>query len=90
VNPYDVVMGHHYTSTYQSSHFTSTLVVTKHLAGRHVTVTHDSLTIRTPGEPTTHRPLRDGEIEEWLSTLQVGLTPGEQTLLLEKLRTLTG
>jgi hypothetical protein len=34
--------------------------------------------------------LRDGEIEEWLSTLQVGLTPGEQTLLLEKLRTLTG
>ena len=43
---------HHYTSTYPTSHFSSTLILAKHLPGRHVTVTHDSLTIRTPGEPT--------------------------------------
>ena len=89
VRPLDIVIAHHYTSTYPASHFTTTLILTKHLPGRHVTVTHDSLTVRTPGEPTEHRPLRDGEIEEWLSTLDVPLTPDEQTRLLEKLRTLT-
>ena len=26
----------------------------------------ETLTIRTPGEPTEHRPLRDGELDEWL------------------------
>jgi arylamine N-acetyltransferase len=89
VKPLDVVMGHHYTSTYPGSHFTAGLILAKHAPGRHITVTHHSLTIRTPGEPTEHRPLREGEIEEWLSRLEVRLPPEEHTRLLERLRTLS-
>ena len=48
VKPFDVVMGHHYTSTYPGSHFTTGLMLAKHLPGRHVTVTHDSLTSPHP------------------------------------------
>ena len=88
VQPVDVVMGHHFTSTFPGSHFTTGLTVTRHLPGRHVTVTHEALTIRTPGEPTEHRPLRDGEIEEWLTALEARLSPDEQERLLQKLRTL--
>ena len=88
VRPVDVVMGHHYTSTFPGSHFTSGLILTKHLPGRHVTVTHESLTIRTPGEPTKHRKLHEGEIEEWLTTLDVPLTPEEQAQLHSKVRAL--
>lgn len=88
VIPLDVVLGHHYTSTYPGSHFTTGLILAKHLPGRHVTVTLDSLTIRAPGEPTEHRPLRAGEIEEWLSALEARLSSEEGTRLLEKLRTL--
>jgi arylamine N-acetyltransferase len=88
VKPVDVVMGHHYTSTYPGSHFTTGLMVTKHLPGRHVTVTHDSLTIRTPGAATEHRPLREGEIEEWLKELDPRLTADEESRLLAKLRAL--
>lgn len=86
VKPVDVVMGHHYTSTFPGSHFTQGLILAKHLPGRHVTVTDETLTIRTPGEPTGHRPLRDGEVEDWLATLDVRLHPEEHDLLLEKLR----
>ena len=89
VKPVDVVIGHHYTSTFPGSHFTTGLMVAKHLPGRHATVTHESLTVRTPGEPTEHRPLHEGEIEEWLATLGVPLTPDEETRLLARLRTMT-
>jgi N-hydroxyarylamine O-acetyltransferase len=88
VKPVDVVIGHHYTSTYPGSHFTTGLMLTKHMAGRHVTVTHESLTIRTPGGPTEHRPLREGEIDEWLSRLAAGLLPDEHIRLRERLRAL--
>ena len=81
----DVVIGHHYTSTFPGSHFRSGLILTKHLPGRHVTVTHESLTIRTPGEPTEHRPLRDGELDEWLARLEVPLTAEERERLLARL-----
>lgn len=84
VHPADIVIGHHYTSTYPGSHFTSGLMLTKHLPGRHVTITHESLTVRTPGEPTEHRPLRDGELEDWLAMLDVPLTPDEHTRLLAR------
>jgi arylamine N-acetyltransferase len=89
VKPVDVVIGHHYTSTFPGSHFTTGLMVAKHLPGRHVTVTHESLTVRTPGEPTEHRPLHEGEIEEWLATLGVPLTPDEESRLLARLRAMT-
>ncbi len=88
VLPADVVMGHHFTSTFPGSHFTTGLMVTRHLPGRHVTVTHESLTVRTPGEPTEHRPLADGELAEWLVTLDARLTSEETALLLEKVRRL--
>ena len=89
VKPVDVVIGHHYTSTFPGSHFTTGLMVAKHLPGGHVTVTHESLTVRTPGEPTEHRPLHEGEIEEWLATLGVPLTPDEESRLLARLRAMT-
>ena len=59
VTPLDVVMGHHFTSTFPGSHFTKGLMLTQHLEGRHVTVTHESLTVRIPGAATEHRPLRE-------------------------------
>jgi arylamine N-acetyltransferase len=86
VKPVDVVIGHHYTSTFPGSHFTTGLMLARHLPDRHVTVTHESLTVRTPGGPTEHRPLHEGEIEEWLATLEVPLTPDEETRLLARLR----
>lgn len=82
VIPLDVVHGHHYTSTYPGSHFTTRLIITKHLPGRHVTVTQDALTVRVPGEPTEHRPLREGELGEWLDTLEVPITDDERARLL--------
>lgn len=88
VMPVDVVIGHHYTSTFPGSHFTTGLILTKHLPGRHVTVTHESLTVRRPGEPTEHRGLREGEVEEWLTALDVPLTPEERSRLLARVRTL--
>ena len=84
VRPADVVIGHHYTSTYPGSHFTTGLMLTKHLPGRHVTVTHESLTVRTPGESTEHRPLRDGELGDWLTALGVPLTADERARLLDR------
>ena len=51
-------------------------------------MTHVSLTVRTPGGPTEHRPLREAERHEWLSTLEPRLTSDEHTRLLEKLHTL--
>lgn len=88
VKPVDVVMGHHYTSTHPASHFTSSLTVAKHLDGRHVTVTHETLTVRTPGESPEHRALREGELDEWLTALEVPLTAEERTRLLERAGTL--
>lgn len=88
VKPVDVVMGHHYTSTYPTSHFTSSLTVAKHLDARHVTVTHETLTIRTPGETPEHRPLHDGELDEWLTALEVPFVGDERARLLERAREL--
>jgi arylamine N-acetyltransferase len=88
VKPVDIIMGHHYTSTFPGSHFTAGLMVAKHLPGSHVTVTHESLTIRSAGQPTEHRPLREGELDDWLATLQVHLRPEERTRLIEKVREL--
>jgi N-hydroxyarylamine O-acetyltransferase len=88
VKPVDVVMGHHFTSTYPGSHFTTGLILAKHLPGQHVTVTHQSLTIRTPGQATEHRALREGELAEWLGVLAVRLNADERTRLVERVREL--
>ena len=49
-------------------------MITKHLTGRHVAVTHETVTVRRPGEPTQHRELRDGELADLLDELAVPLT----------------
>lgn len=84
VLPADVEIGHHFTSTFPTSHFRHGLMLTRHLPGRHVSVTHESLTVRRPGEPTEHRPLADGELRSWLRELEVPLTDDEEQRLLER------
>ena len=88
VQPVDLMMGHHFTSTYPSSHFRHGLVLTKHAPGRHTTVTHESVTIRRPGEPTEHHDLRDGELEQLLDELEVPLSAEEEKRLLALVPTL--
>lgn len=83
VQPVDVTMGHHFTSTYPESHFRHSLMLTKHGDGRHTAVSADSVTVRRPGEPTEHRKLRDGELEQLLHELEVPLTSSEEARLLE-------
>ena len=82
VQPVDVTMGHHYTSTYPATHFRHGLMLSRHGDGRHTTVSTDSVTIRRPGEPTEHRDLEDGELEQLLDELAVPLTPEERSRLL--------
>jgi N-hydroxyarylamine O-acetyltransferase len=65
-------------------------MVARHLPDRHVVVTHDAVTIRRPGEPTEHHALADGELDEWLATLEVTLTSEEESRLrarVDELRT---
>ncbi|WP_053203862.1 arylamine N-acetyltransferase family protein [Jiangella muralis] len=88
VKPIDVVMAHHYTSTFPGIHFRTGLMVGKHLPGRHVMVTHRTVTVRRPGEATEHRELRDGELAEWLRLFEVPLAADEQTRLLERVTAL--
>lgn len=84
VVPVDLVLGHHYTSTFPTSHFRSGLRMTKLLPDRHVSLSHEAVTVRRPGEPTEHRPLEDGELGEWLRELAVPLTADEESRLLAK------
>jgi len=88
VLPVDVVMGHHYTSTFPTSHFRHGLMVARHLPGRHVVVTHEAVTIRRAGEPTEHHELADGDLEELLELLEVPLTDAERGRLLARVREL--
>jgi N-hydroxyarylamine O-acetyltransferase len=90
VTPVDVVMGHHYTSTFPTSHFRNGLMVARHLPGRHVVVTHEAVTVRRPGEPTEHRQLAGGELAEWLDVLEVPLDDLERRRLLTRVSTLPG
>jgi N-hydroxyarylamine O-acetyltransferase len=85
VTPVDLATGHHFTSTFPTIHFRRMLMVTKHVEDRHVALTHETLTVRRPGEPTEHRALRDGELADWLDELGVPLTEDERTRLLVRL-----
>jgi N-hydroxyarylamine O-acetyltransferase len=84
VQPLDVTVGHHYTSTFPTIHFRKMLMVTRHLPERHVAVTHETVTVRRPGEPTEHRKLRDGELVELLDELGVPLTDDERDRLMKR------
>jgi N-hydroxyarylamine O-acetyltransferase len=82
VHQVDVRSGHHFTSTYPTSHFRHGLILTRHQQDRHVTVTHETVTVRRPGEPTTQHRLEPGQLEALLREMQVGLTPDEEARLL--------
>ena len=90
VRPVDLRSGHHFTSTYPASHFRHMLILTRHLPDRHVTVTHEAVTVRRPGEPTEHRPLRGGELPELLDLLDVPLIDDEREALLRRVSELSG
>ena len=77
VVPVDLVMSHHYTSTFPTSHFTTSLILAKYLPDRHVTLTASTVTVRRPGMPTEHRPLADGELRDRFVELGVTLPPAE-------------
>ena len=82
VQQVDLRAGHHFTSTYPTSHFRHGLVLTRHLPDRHVAVTHEAVTVRRPGQPTEHHELAEGELESLLGDLDVGLTDEETERLL--------
>ena len=88
VRPADLAVGHHFTSTFPTIHFRTMLMLTKHLDGRHVAVTHETVTERRPGTPTEHRRLREGELGELLEELSVPLTDAERAALDERVRAL--
>jgi N-hydroxyarylamine O-acetyltransferase len=88
VQPLDYVMGHHFTSTYPTTHFRKMLMLTRHLPDRHVAVTHEAVTVRRPGRTTEHRELRDGELNDLLDELGVSLTADERARLNAKVREL--
>jgi N-hydroxyarylamine O-acetyltransferase len=88
VLPADLAVGHHFTSTFPTIHFRTMLMLTKHLDGRHVAVTHETVTERRPGTPTEHRRLREGELGELLEELSVPLTDAERAALDERVRAL--
>jgi len=90
VLPVDVAMGHHWTSTFPGSHFRSGLMLARHLPDRHVVVTGETVTVRRPGQPTEHRDLADGELQDWLGVLDVPLTWDEETRLLKRVAALRG
>ena len=82
VQQVDLRAGHHFTSTYPTSHFRHGLMLTRHLPGRHVAVTHEAVTVRRPGRTTEHHELADGELRTLLDDLRVGLTADETEQLL--------
>ena len=85
VRPVDVVMGHHYTSTFPDSHFRSGLRFGLQADGRHVSMSSDAITIRRAGQPTEHRPLADGELLATLRELGVRLSTEEEERLAARL-----
>jgi arylamine N-acetyltransferase len=83
VQPVDVTMGHHFTSTYPTTHFRHGLMLNKHSADHHTALSTNAVTIRRPGQPTEHRELRDGELEQLLHELEVPLTADEEKRLID-------
>ncbi|MEV0714015.1 arylamine N-acetyltransferase [Asanoa sp. NPDC050611] len=90
VHQVDVRVGHHFTSTYPESHFRHGLMLTRHQPDRHVSLTHQTVTVRRPGEPTEHRTLAPGELDKLLVDLEVGLTADETARLLATVDRLVG
>jgi N-hydroxyarylamine O-acetyltransferase len=90
VHPVDLAVGNHFTSTYPTIHFRQMLMLTRHLDGGHVALTHETVTVRRPGAPTEHWALREGELSGWLEELDVPLTGDERVALDGVVRRLRG
>jgi N-hydroxyarylamine O-acetyltransferase len=88
VQPPDLVSGHHYTSTFPASHFRHLLMLTKHVDGAHVSLTHRTVTVRRAGQPTEHREIEVPELRGQLHELAVPLTDGEEAQLLDRVEQL--
>lgn len=85
VTPVDLRVGHHFTSTYPDSHFRHGLAVIRYLDDAHVTITHRTVTIRRPGEPTEHREIDADEVVEQIRALGVVLDDDERRRLRTRL-----
>ena len=88
LQPVDLAVANHFTSTYPATHFRHMLMLTRHLPDRHVALTHETLTVRRPGQATEHRRLHNGELADWIDALSVPLTVDERTTLDARVRTL--
>ena len=60
VRPVDLAVGHHFTSTFPTIHFRNMLMLTKHLDGRHVAVTHETRDRTPPRHPHRAPPAPRG------------------------------
>ena len=63
-------------------------MLTKHVDGAHVSLTHRTLTVRRPGQPTEHREIDVAEVRAMLRELAVPLVDDEEERLLAKLQEL--
>lgn len=96
VRPVDVAMGHHWTSTHPTSHFTRTLMcvangVDEDGTAISVALTHEAVTIRRPGRPTEHREITPADFEtlpELIDGLGANLTAAESDALVDVVRRL--
>jgi N-hydroxyarylamine O-acetyltransferase len=84
VRPVDVVHGHHFTSTFPTSLFRHNLMVAGHVGERHLTVTHQTLSVRVAGQPTDHREIGLADLPGLLRELQVPLTADEEERLVQR------
>jgi N-hydroxyarylamine O-acetyltransferase len=90
VEPVDLAVGNHFTSTYPTTHCRAMLMLTRRFADRHVSLSHESVTVRRPGAETEHRALREDELGSWLDELAVPLTASEREALERVVRRLRG
>lgn len=88
VVPSDVAIGHHFTSTHPTVHFRHRMIVTKLLDDRHISLTHEAVTIRRQGERTDHREIGLGEVMGYIDELEVPLTDDERARLRACLETI--
>ena len=63
-------------------------MVTRHQDGRHTSLTHRTVTVRRPGQPTEHREIEVAEVRDRLRELAVPLTDHEEARLLERVEQL--
>lgn len=93
VRPVDVVMGHHFTSTYPTSHFRADLIVSRHSVAPDGTpalrtVSGGAVVERQAGGPTARRPLDLAEVPALLRALGTNLTAAEEGRLVDRLAAL--